>query len=82
MQQPLTTRQVADELTRNPLVDGTVLEWQIRRLFEDGNLPEVSKFGGKRVIDEELLPAIVAGLRARRWLPEPEASGTGSKGCQ
>ncbi len=70
MQKPLTTRQVAEELSRNPLVYGSVSEWQIRRLFEDGDLPEVQKFGGKRVINSHMLPAIVAGLRARGWLPE------------
>ena len=71
MPSPLTTRQAAEELTQNPLVDGSVLEWHVRRLFEDGDLPEVPKFGGKRVIDSHMLPAIVAGLRARGWLPEP-----------
>lgn len=71
MQKPLTTRQVADELTRSPLVCGSVFEWQVRRLFEDGDLPEVMKFGGKRMIDENTLPKIVQALRARGWLPDP-----------
>ena len=79
MHSPRTTRQVAEELTQTPLVDGSVLEWQVRRLFEDGDLPEVQKFGGKRVIDSHMLPAIVAGLRARGWLPESSACEFGSK---
>lgn len=71
MPQPLTTRQVADEITRNPLVLGSVFEWQVRRLFEDGDLSELPKFGGKRMINEEMLPEIVRALRARGWLSEP-----------
>ena len=77
---PSTTRQVAEEIKSDPLVDGTVEEWQVRRLFEDGDLPEVQKFGGTRVIDSHMLPTIVAGLRARGWLPESEACGTGPEG--
>ena len=75
MHSPLTTRQAAEELTQNTFVDGSVLEWQVRRLFEDGDLPEVPKFGGKRVIEEELLPVIVSALRVRGWLPEPQPVG-------
>ena len=44
-------------------------EWRVRRLFEDGTLAEPPKFGGKRAIPSELIPAIVDALRNRGWLP-------------
>jgi hypothetical protein len=59
-----TTRQVAEFV-------GTDV-WRIRRLFEDGTLPEPQKFGGKRVIPAELVPTIVDALRSRGWLPTAE----------
>lgn len=59
-----TTRQVADSLG--------VAEWQVRRLFEKGDLPEPLRFGGKRAIPAAMLPKIVDALRARGWLPEAE----------
>jgi len=55
-----TTREVAELL-------GT-LEWRVRRLFEDGSLPEPDKFGGKRAIPGSLIPQIVDLLRERNWL--------------
>lgn len=58
-----TTRELADVL-------GTVT-WRIRRLFEDGTLPEPPRFAGKRAIPGEQIPVIVDALRARHWLPEP-----------
>ena len=45
-------------------------EWRVRRLFEDGTLPEPSRFGGKRVISAAEIPAIVDALRSRGWLPQ------------
>ena len=62
MQKLLTTRQVGNALGQ--------AEWRIRRLFEDGTLPEPPKFGGKRAIDPALMPAIVSALIKRGWLPE------------
>ena len=59
-----STREIADTL-------GTQ-EWRVRRLFEDGTLPEPGRFAGKRAIPGELIPAIVDGLRGRGWLPEAE----------
>ena len=59
-----TTRQIAD-------LFGTD-EWRVRRLFEDGTLPEPDRFAGKRAIPREMLPAIVDALRDRGWLPEAE----------
>jgi hypothetical protein len=61
-----STRTVADML-------GTK-EWRVRRLFESGDLPEPKRFGGKRCITPELIPAIVDRLRDRGWLPESEAA--------
>ena len=43
--------------------------WRIRRLYEDGTLPEPERFAGKRVIQSELIPAILDALRDRGWLP-------------
>ena len=56
-----TTKEVADLLASE--------EWRVRRLFEDGTLPEPQRFAGKRVISNTLVPAIVAALRERGWLP-------------
>lgn len=58
----LTTRQVAELLGSE--------EWRVRRLFEDGTLPEPDKFGGKRAIPKRLLPRIAAELRKRGWLTD------------
>ncbi len=55
-----TTREMAELL-------GTV-EWRIRRLFEDGTLPEPSRFAGKRVIPREMIPEILDRLRHRGWI--------------
>ncbi len=55
-----TTGEVADFVGTD--------EWRIRRLFEDGTLPEPDRFGGKRAISPELIPSIVDRLRARGWL--------------
>lgn len=61
----LSTRDVADLL-------GTET-WRVRRLFEDGTLPEPSRFAGKRAIPRESIPTIVDALRGRGWL-QPEAA--------
>jgi hypothetical protein len=42
--------------------------WRVRRIFEDGTLPEPSRFAGRRVIAPELVPLIVQALRDRGWL--------------
>ena len=68
MNSPLTTREVANEISSSLLIPGSIEEWQVRRLFESGDLPEPPKFGGKRMIDPEMLPQIVAALRTRAWL--------------
>ena len=43
--------------------------WRVRRLFEDGTLPEPDRFAGKRAIPQSCVPAIIDELRARGWLP-------------
>ena len=55
-----TTRELADMLGTDT--------WRIRRLFEDGTLPEPSRFAGKRTISGTTIPAIVDELRRRGWL--------------
>jgi hypothetical protein len=59
-----TTREVAEIL-------GTQT-WRVRRLFEDGTLPEPDRFAGKRAIPRASLPAILDALRARGWVQQGE----------
>jgi len=63
-----TTREMADLLGSDT--------WRVRRLFEDGTLPEPPRFGGKRAIPRESIPAIVDALRSRGWLPAPDGAAT------
>lgn len=58
----LTTKQAADLL-------GTQ-EWRIRRLFETGDVPEVERFAGKRIIDGKRLLAIIELLSTRNWISD------------
>jgi len=60
-----STRELADVL-------GTET-WRVRRLFEDGTLPEPGRFAGKRAIPGTLIPVICDELRKRGWLPTIEA---------
>lgn len=55
-----STREMADLL-------GT-LTWRVRRLYEDGTLPEPPRFAGNRAIPRQSIPAIVDALRDRCWL--------------
>ncbi len=55
-----STREVAEIL-------GTKT-WRVRRLFEDGTLPEPPRFAGRRAIPREMLPAIFGKLHDRGWL--------------
>lgn len=57
----LTTREIADQLGAK--------EWQVRRLFEVGRLPEPPRFAGKRAIPRDQIPAITSALQERGWLP-------------
>jgi hypothetical protein len=58
----LSTRDISDLLH--------VDNWKVRRLFEDGSLPEPARLAGRRAIPREMLPAIIDALRERDWLPE------------
>lgn len=68
----LTTRQAAKLLSDRTSTQ--VHEWQVRRLFEDGDLPEPPKFGGKRMVAPDLLPDIIRALAARGWIPQEAAA--------
>jgi hypothetical protein len=52
-----------------------VAPWRVRRLFEDGDLPDPPRIGLARAIPRESIPAIIDALRARGWLQEPEVAG-------
>jgi hypothetical protein len=67
---PLTTRLAAQRITATV---GPVAEWQVRRLFLEGDLPEPPTHGRARLINEDQLPAIIAALRCRGWLPAEQA---------
>jgi hypothetical protein len=56
-----TTRELADLL-------GTQT-WRVRRIFEDGTLPEPKRFAGKRAIPGDMVAEIAVELRRRGWLP-------------
>ena len=66
MQTLLSTRDVADLLGSDV--------WRVRRLFEDGTLPEPARLAGRRAIPRESLPKIIDAFRARGWLPLEAAS--------
>ncbi len=66
MQYHFTTREIADRLGGRT--------WQVRRLFEDGTLPEPGKFCGRRAIPAEMLGPIADAMRKRHWLPETEGA--------
>lgn len=66
MQVVLTTREVA-EIT-------SVKEWQVRRLYEEGILPDPGRFAGKRAIPRTDIPKIVLLLEKRGWLPKQESA--------
>lgn len=55
-----STRELADVLGTDT--------WRVRRLFEDGTIPEPARFAGKRAIPGTLIPDIVDELRRRGWL--------------
>ena len=48
--------------------------WKVRRLFEDGDLPDPPRIGLARAIPREQIPAIMDALRARGWLAEAQES--------
>ena len=64
-----STRELADLLGSRT--------WRVRRLYEDGTLPEPDRFVGKRIIPRESIPEIVDALRSRGWLPESQTRKSG-----
>ena len=72
---PLTTRETAEALTAEFGAGRQISEWMVRRLFEDGLLPEPTRIGGKRVVWPCELPRLAELMRARGWLPEQESTG-------
>jgi hypothetical protein len=49
--------------------------WKIRRVFEDGQLPEPPRVAGRRLLTDADVPVIVEALTARGWLPAPSQAG-------
>ena len=74
MEHLLTTRAVAEKISNDPSIQGSVEEWQVRRLYEDGDLPDPQRFAGKRILTCDMLTEILAALRTRGWLPSAEAN--------
>jgi hypothetical protein len=70
MPQLLTTRQIACLISGDPIYGGHVDEWQVRRLYELGDLPPPMKIANKRVLTHDDIPAVVEALRKRHYLPE------------
>ena len=60
MQDLFTTAEMAALLGTNT--------WRVRRLFEDGTLPEPPRFAGKRAIPRRSILPIADALRERGWL--------------
>jgi predicted site-specific integrase-resolvase len=46
--------------------------WRVRRLFEDGTIPEPQRFAGKRAIPRERIPEVLDALRRRGWVPQAQ----------
>jgi hypothetical protein len=64
----LTTRQLARIISEDARFVRSIEEWQVRRLYEDGDVPEPTKFGGKRCIHRDELPRMLSALLRRGWL--------------
>jgi hypothetical protein len=62
----MTTREVAETISEHH--GCSVEEWQVRRLFEAGDLPAPPTFAGKRMLTPDDIPAIEAQMRMRGWL--------------
>ncbi|MEQ8791764.1 MAG: hypothetical protein RIC55_36210 [Pirellulaceae bacterium] len=65
---PFTTRQAAEFISQRE--DAAIAEWQVRRLYESGDLPEPPKFGNKRLIQHDDIDRIVSAMRTRGWLSQ------------
>lgn len=64
-----TTAMLAAELSASTEIKGTVCTWQIIRTFTKGDVPEPPRLGKARVISPAMVPAIIAALRKRGYLP-------------
>ncbi len=49
-------------------------EWRVRRLFEDGDLPEPPRLGQYRLLSEDDIPLIEEAMRRRGFLPAEQAA--------
>lgn len=68
----LTVGEAGKEIASQLGLSEAVPAWRIARLYDRGELPEVPKFCGARVIVRSQLPAIVTALANHRgWLPKP-----------
>ncbi|MAT71177.1 MAG: hypothetical protein CMJ58_16825 [Planctomycetaceae bacterium] len=54
----------------------SVKPWQVRRLFEDGTLPEPPRIGNQRAISRELIAHIASAMQERGWLPKTEVAAS------
>ena len=52
----------------------SVKTWQVRRLFEDGTLPDPPRLGLQRAIPREQISSIASALEKRGWLPKTEVA--------
>lgn len=56
-------------------------EWRVRRLYEEGDLPEPPRFAGRRAISICDVGIVADALKARGWLPEePKPQPVGGDG--
>lgn len=67
----MTTGEAADFIT-HCLRLGPVKEWQIRRLFLDGDLPEPPRIGTFRIVAGSGIPTLIEALRRHGWLTPKE----------
>lgn len=51
-----------------------VQAWKIARLFELGEVAEPPRVGGRRLIPQSMIGAVIDGLRSHGWLPAEEAT--------
>jgi hypothetical protein len=66
MERPLTTKEAAEAITGE--TGCPIEEWQVRRLYQFGDLAEPPRLGLKRLIYPSDFPTIIAALRRRGWL--------------
>ncbi len=52
----------------------SVDSWKVRRLFEDGTLPEPGRIGNQRAIPREMIQQITVALQRRGYMPTTEVA--------